>query len=643
MCGIVGFLRSGTLETNDSAVLACMAQQLEHRGPDAGGAWLDAAAGIALGHRRLSIIELSAAGAQPMASHSGRLLIVFNGEIYNHLELRAALEAQRAAPPWRGHSDTETLLAAISHFGMEDSLRRARGMFAFALWDRDSRKLTLARDRLGEKPLYYGRLGGVLLFGSELKALRAHPAFAAEIDRDAVGQLARRGYVAAPASIYRGIAKLPPGCTVVLQSASTAMPEPRAWWSLREAAMRGLAVPFTGSAREAEDELDRLLGDAVVEQTIADVPLGAFLSGGVDSSTVVALLRARSGRPVRTFTIGFNEARFDESPHAAAVAAHLGTDHTTQIVSPRDALEVVPRLSSIYDEPFGDSSAIPTQLVSAFARRQVTVSLSGDGGDELFGGYTRYASTAALWRQVQRVPRLARSLVANGVGAWARVGTRGEGSRAMRLARYLAAVDGDDCYATQVDLWSSARSLVNAAAAPAGVVPLSTPDLWARMMFADAVTYLPDDILAKVDRAAMSVSLETRVPLLDPRVVEFAWRLPLSLKVCGGEGKWLLKRVLARYVPDALMRRPKMGFGVPVGEWLRGPLRDWAEVLLAEPRLRSEGWFDTARVRGLWARHLAGAVEAADTLWPVLMFQDWLATARPLAAVAELRAEKVPA
>ncbi|HTU65155.1 MAG TPA: asparagine synthase (glutamine-hydrolyzing) [Steroidobacteraceae bacterium] len=630
MCGIVGFVRIGSpLDPGDAAVLARMTGCLAHRGPDADGAWLDAAAGVALGHRRLAIIELSAAGAQPMASPSGRHVIVFNGEIYNHLEIRAALSAANAAPAWRGHSDTETLLAAIEHFGLENALRRARGMFAFAAWDRETRRLTLARDRLGEKPLYYGRQGNVLLFGSELKSLRAHPAFAADVDRDAVAGFARRGYVAAPASIYRGIAKLPPGATITFDGGVAS--EPRAYWSLRDVAAAGLASPFAGDEREAEAELDRVLGDAVLEQTIADVPLGAFLSGGVDSSTVVALLRARTGRPVRTFTIGFREPGFDESPHAAAVAAHLGTEHSQHELGPRDALDIVPRLATLYDEPFGDSSAIPTHLVSTFARRHVTVCLSGDGGDELFGGYARYASTASLWNGLQRVPRFARGLLANGVGALAR---GGEGSRAQRLARYLAARDGDEVYRAQTDLWSRAGAPVPGGAEARDDATLPAGDLWARMMFADSVTYLPDDILAKVDRAAMAVSLETRVPLLDPRVVELAWRLPLALKVRDGEGKWLLKRVLARYVPDSIMRRPKMGFGVPVGQWLRGPLRDWAETLLAEPRLRAEGYFDAARVRALWSRHLGGVVEAADTLWPVLMFQAWLAETRPVASVA---------
>jgi asparagine synthase (glutamine-hydrolysing) len=633
MCGLVGFFAPRGFLPSGDAIVARMAACLAHRGPDAQGIWIDAAAGIALGHRRLSILELSEAGAQPMTSHSGRHVIVYNGEIYNHLELRSTLTAANAAPVWKGHSDTETLLAAIGHFGVEETLRRARGMFAFALWDRDRRSLTLARDRLGEKPLYYGWQGASLLFGSELKALRAHPDFKADIDREAVAALAQRGYIAAPASIYRGVHKLPAGCTVTFDAQSPAA-EPHAYWSLRDVALGGIEAPYRGDAREAEAELDRLLGDAVLEQTLADVPVGAFLSGGVDSSTVVALLRARTGRPVRTFTIGFSESGFDESPHAGAVAAHLGTDHSVLQVTARDALDVVPRLATIYDEPFGDSSAIPTHLVSAYARRQVTVSLSGDGGDELFGGYARYANTAALWNGMRHVPRFARSLIAGGVGAWSRSDSLGEASRASRVARYLAARDGDDCYAAQTDLWPRAARLVRGAAGAAPLPSLPRGDLYAHMMFADSVTYLPDDILTKVDRAAMAVSLETRVPLLDPRVVEFAWRLPNAFKVQDGEGKWLLKRVLARYVPDSIMRRPKMGFGVPVGQWLRGPLREWAETLLADSRLRADGYFDAARVRAAWTRHVAGAADLADTLWPVLMFQQWLAASARTTSVA---------
>jgi len=631
MCGLTGFLRTAPLGPGSGEWLRRMSDCLVHRGPDAGGSWLDEAAGIALGHRRLAIIELSEAGAQPMHSASGRFVIAYNGEIYNHAELRQQLERAGVTPAWRGHSDTETLLWSIEHFGLERTLAAARGMFAFALWDRERRQLMLARDRLGEKPLYYGRQGEYWLFGSELKALRAHPAFNAGVDRVALAQLLARGFVGAPASIHEGIHKLPPGCTVTLDVRGAGAPVP--YWSLREVAAAGLAQPFEGDDDAAIRRLDQVLGDAVLEQTIADVPVGAFLSGGIDSTSVVAQLQARSSRPVRTFTIGFAEAGFDESRHAAAVAAHLGTEHAELQVTARDALDIVPRMPELYDEPFGDNSAIPTHLVCAFARRQVTVSLSGDGGDELFGGYSRYHATARIWRGVDRVPAFARSLLSGACRAATRLGGERD-SRLARLSRYLASRSGEECYAAQVRLWSlpvvrgaDGRAAV-AHSEPLSAEPSQTElaqgDLYARMMFADSLDYLPDDILAKVDRAAMAVSLETRVPMLDPRVVAFAWSLPAHLKVRDGDGKWLLKRVLDRYVPRALMERPKMGFGVPVGAWLRGPLRSWAEDLLADSRLRAEGYFDAARVRERWARHVSGQEDASDALWPVLMFQAWL-------------------
>jgi asparagine synthase (glutamine-hydrolysing) len=631
MCGLTGFLRAGPLGSASAEWLRRMSDCLQHRGPDAGGTWLDDAAGVALAHRRLAIIELSAAGAQPMHSASARFVIVYNGEIYNHLELRREIEATGAPVAWRGHSDTETLLRGIEHLGLGRTLAAARGMFAFALWDREQRRLTLARDRLGEKPLYYGRQGEYWLFGSELKALRAHPAFDAGIDRAALAQLLARGFVGAPASIYSGIHKLPPGCTVTLQAGSAGAPVP--YWSLAAVAAQGLAQPFEGDDEAAVRRLDQVLGDAVVEQTIADVPVGAFLSGGIDSTSVVAQLQARSSRSVRTFTIGFREAEFDEARHAAAVAAHLGTDHAELQVTARDALDIVPRMPQLFDEPFGDSSAIPTHLVSAFARRHVTVSLSGDGGDELFGGYHRYHQTARIWRGVGRVPGFARALLSGACRAAARLGGDADESRLARLSRYLAARSGEACYATQVELWPGPMVRDGDASLAEPPAALARGDLYARMMFADAVSYLPDDILAKVDRAAMAVSLETRVPMLDPRVVEFAWSLPARMKVRDGDGKWLLKRVLDRYVPRELMERPKMGFGVPVAAWLRGPLRPWAEELLAESRLRGEGYFDAARVRRRWARHLAGHEDAADALWPVLMFQAWLTAPALRAAV----------
>ncbi|MEO8019659.1 MAG: asparagine synthase (glutamine-hydrolyzing) [Pseudomonadota bacterium] len=634
MCGLTGFLRAGAALGGDAeSILRGQNASLAHRGPDNEGLWIDATGGIALGHRRLAIIDLSEAGKQPMRSASGRLVLVYNGEIYNHLELRAELQNVGAAPDWRGHSDTETLLAGFEHWGVEGTLQRATGMFAIALWNRAESTLTFARDRMGEKPLFYGWQGDTLLFGSELKALRAHPSFRAEIDRGALAALLRSGYVCAPASIYHGIRKLPAGCTVEFTSAmdGSREPAPRAFWSLREVASRGLAHPFEGSDDAAIERLDLLLRASVQRQTISDVPLGAFLSGGIDSTTVVAMLQAQSSQRVRTFTIGFQEAEFDEARHAAQVARHLGTDHAELHVRATDALNVIPQLSAMYDEPFGDSSAIPTHLVARFARKQVTVCLSGDGGDELFGGYTRYQGTADLWRQLRRIPGPARRLISSGYGLLAR------DYRGQRMARYLAARDADQVYAVKTALWPHANRVVRCAGEwPAAFAPLASDDLFARMMYGDAMTYLPDDILAKVDRAAMAVSLETRIPLLDPAVVAFAWSLPAHMKVRDGRAKWLLRRVLARYVPESLIERPKMGFGIPVGAWMRDALRPWVEDLLGAARLEREGFFDAAAVRALWAAHLSGAEDAADTLWPVLMFQSWLATAQatPSTAVA---------
>jgi asparagine synthase (glutamine-hydrolysing) len=608
MCGIAGFLdpRAGLDAQAATARVAAMAAAVGHRGPDDAGAWVDPAAGVALGHRRLAIIDLSAAGHQPMVSASGRSVIVLNGEIYNYAELREELRA-----PWRGASDTEVLLEAIEAWGLERALERARGMFALALWDRERRELALARDRLGEKPLYYGRAGAAFLFASELKALRAHPGFAARVDRSAVAQFFRYGYVAGANAIYEGVRKLPPGTFL----RAVADGEPTPYWSFRAVAE---ATPLAVSGREAADLLEAELRGAVRAQMVADVPLGAFLSGGVDSSTVVALMQAQSSRPVRTFTIGFREAAFDEAPHARAVAAHLGTDHTEVHVTPREARDVIPRLPAIYDEPFADSSQIPTVLVAGIARRAVTVSLSGDGGDELFAGYPRYRLASRLWRLLAPVPRPARRAAARALALLPDAHPR---LRAVR--ELIVQPDADHLYAQLMSTWRRPGEVVAAAEAPA-VLPLA-PAAFARTdptergQFADTLQYLPDDILVKVDRAAMAVSLETRVPLLDPGVVALAWRLPRAVKA----GKRVLQDVLARHVPRRLFERPKMGFGVPIGDWIRGPLRPWAEALLDEERLRREGYVEPAPIRRLWAAHLAGA-NAAYPLWIALMWQAWL-------------------
>lgn len=656
MCGFVGFL--GGLEAHgelgDHAVLKRMADTLIHRGPDDDGTWCDSEPRIGFGHRRLAIVDLSPAGHQPLVSVSERYVIVFNGEIYNHFSLRSELEDMycRASPAtaetssgWRGHSDTETLLAGIEAWGLETTLKKSIGMFAIALWDRQTHTLTLARDRLGEKPLYYGWQGRinerVFLFGSELKALKAHPAFGADIDRGALCLLLRHNYIPAPYSIYQGIAKLGPGC---LLSVSLAHPEPRIWkyWDAVEVARAGLAQPYTGTADEAVDALEVLAKDAVRQQLMADVPLGAFLSGGIDSSTIVALMQAQSSRPVKTFTIGFNEVGYNEAVHAKAVAQHLGTEHTELYVSAQQAMEVIPRLPGLYCEPFADSSQIPTFLVSQLARQHVTVSLSGDAGDELFCGYTRYQITDKLWHKLALVPAPLRALAAKGITAlsptaWDNLAGMipgpgryaALGDKMHKGACVLSSVTVDELFLGMVSHQPNPADWVIGGQEPPTHLTGLRPDLGGlgaveRMMVLDAISYLPDDILVKVDRAGMGLSLESRVPFLDHRVVEFASSLPLSYKLREGQTKWLLRQVLYRHVPKELIDRPKMGFGVPLHDWLRGPLRGWAEELLGEARLAREGYFHTAPIRQMWAEHLSGRRNWMAQLWNVLMFQAWL-------------------
>jgi len=645
MCGIAGFFGDDCAAEALAPRAVAMADALRQRGPDDAGVWTDPALGLALAHRRLAIIDLSPEGHQPMASACGRWILVFNGEIYNFQALRAELE-HLGRRDWRGHSDTEVMLAAFAHWGVEAALQRFVGMFAFALWDRRERTLTLARDRLGEKPLYYGWIGRRLLFGSELKALRAHPAFRGEIDRDALALLMRHGYIGAPHSIYRGIHKLPPGTflTLAVEGGQAAAPQP--YWSARQVAEQGQRDPFHGSDQEAVDELERLLMQAVRSQMVADVPLGAFLSGGIDSSTVVALMQAQSSRPVRTFSIGFWEPAFNEAEHAQAVARHLGTQHTELYVTPEEALAVIPRLPTLYDEPYADSSQIPTFLVATLARRHVTVSLSGDGGDELFCGYNRYFWASALWRRLGWAPAPLRSALAMGLTAlapatWDSLFRHLEpllpqnrrysnpGDKLHKLAGTLGARQPEQIYRELISFWKDTGRLVPGSREPVTVLndPTAWPDLAEfeqRMMYLDMVTYLPDDILVKVDRAAMGVGLESRVPLLDHRVVEFAWRLPLALKLRDGQGKWTLRQVLYRHVPPKLIERPKMGFGIPLAEWLRGPLRDWSEALLDPQRLHREGWLDPDPIRARWREHLEGGRNWSYYLWNVLVFQEWL-------------------
>lgn len=644
MCGITGFFHPNGFNSKEAEnTIVAMRNRLVHRGPDDAGVWMDGDAGIALAHRRLSILDLSPAGHQPMVSASGRYVLVFNGEIYNHLDIRRRLDAEGDVV-WRGHSDTETLLATIEGWGLDATLKESVGMFALALWDRQDRTLSLARDRMGEKPLYYGWQGKTLLFGSELKALRAHPAFQSEINRDVLPLYLRHGYIPAPWSIWKGIHKLLPGTSVRFAASQLGqLPDPIPYWTLTDVIARCQSEPFTGSDKDAVDALERHLSQAIAGQRLADVPLGAFLSGGIDSSTVVALMQAQSAKPVKTFTIGFHEAGYNEATHAKAVASHLGTDHTELYVTEREAREVIPCLSEIYDEPFGDSSAIPTHMVSRLAHEQVTVSLSGDGGDELFGGYKRYFKAENLWRGGQRIPSLLRPAAAAAlrssvpllVDALLHPLTHAVGHPIGKsvAAKCSLAANLIECK-TQSAYYRAITSQWNPApvAQPGNALDYGYSDEQLsgisepvqRMMAQDSVTYLPDDILVKVDRAAMAVSLETRVPLLDHRVVELAWRIPYAMKVRDGQGKWLLRQVLYRHVPREMIERPKMGFGVPVDSWLRGPLREWAEDLLHGQQLQQQGYLDHKAVHGRWNQHIKGRHNWRDSLWLVLMWQAWL-------------------
>ena len=664
MCGITGFIGSPAPDRALAALGQRMADAIRHRGPDDEGLFVDAATGLCLAQRRLAIIDLSPAGHQPMHSANGHWVLVFNGEIYNHLDLRAELQSAGAVPPWRGHSDTETLLAAIECWGLEASLHRVVGMFAFALWHRPSRTLHLGRDRFGEKPLYYGWVGrdaqdtrSAFVFGSELKALRAHPGFAHSVRRDALALYLRYLAVPAPYSIHEGIFKLEPGCLLTLAgpvpTAPTDALRPPAqhgslrlsrWWRMDDLVTQANAAPLPDTP-ETLDQLEAALARAVREQSLADVPLGAFLSGGVDSSAIVALMQSQSSRPVKTFTIGFDQAGYDEAPFARAVAEHLGTEHHELRVTAQDALALVPSLPTMYDEPFADSSQIPTHLVCRAARQHVTVALSGDAGDEVFGGYNRYLWAPALWRRVGALPHPLRQALSAGLGAlptgawdtllspWNRqgsaLGVARVGEKLHKLSRSIAGVRSlDDVYRRLVSEWQHPAELVIGSQEPpirlddpCPVAALTTPE--ARMMFQDSVGYLPDDILCKVDRAAMAISLETRVPFLDHRVVELAWRLPARMKLRDGVGKWALRELLYRRVPRQLIERPKTGFAIPLGDWLRGPLKAWAQDLLDPDRLRADGLLEPEPVQRRWAAHLAGRGDHTAALWAVLMFQAW--------------------
>lgn len=622
MCGFAGVL-CGRAEFLSSTVNR-ISYSLGHRGPDAKGHWYDGDLGMLLIHRRLSILDVTDAGQQPMQSHCGRYVIAYNGEIYNHLSLRQELQSEGANPAWASHSDTETLVACIARWGVEKTLSRLVGMFAFALWDKQTQTLTLARDRMGEKPLYWGRQNGTLLFGSELKALKAHPDFVGDIDRDALAIFLRHNYIPSPHSIYRGIHKLPPGCYVQVSGANKEeLPEPVSYWTVNECVSAGLASPFIGSENAAQAALEEAITQSVCGQMLSDVPLGAFLSGGVDSSLIAALMQSQSTNPIQTFSVGFDDPRYNEAEHASAVARHLGTEHTEFYVSANDALDVIPKLPEIYCEPFADSSQIPTYLVTKLAKQHVTVALSGDGGDELFGGYNPYQFAPRYWRTLSKVPRPFRS------GMKGLMENLPLPDKFQKLAGVMPAHSREDFYRLLMSHWLNPDSVVIGGREYASV--LNNPDAWPKtdsyehwMMAMEAQMYMADDILVKVDRAAMANSLETRVPLLDHRVVELAWRLPLDMKIREGKGKWVLRQVLYRHVPASLIERPKKGFSVPMADWLRGPLREWAEDLLDESKLESEGYFHSLPVRKAFGDHLAKKRDNSKRLWPILMFQSWL-------------------
>ena len=640
MCGLVGFWSLKTKVRAD--ILKKMSDQIIHRGPDEEGQWIEQNHHLGFAHRRLSILDLSPAGSQPMHSRCGRYTIAYNGEVYNHLELRQALHDLHQKT-WQGHSDTETLLEAISVWGLEKTLKKCVGMFALSLWDKKEEALYLARDRFGEKPLYYGKMGENFFFGSELKALKAHPDFKAEIDRNSLCLLLRHNYIPAPYSIYKGISKLKSGHILRFTFNDT---KEICYWSLNHAVEEGLKHPFTGSFKEAADLLEDQLKNTIKDQMLSDVPLGAFLSGGIDSSTIVALMQTQSDKPVKTFTIGFGEKDFNEAVHAKEVAKHLGTEHYEQYVSAKDALEVIPQLANIYCEPFADSSQIPTYLVSKMAKQNVTVSLSGDAGDELFGGYNRYLIARDIWGKFSKLPGPLKSMASVGLksfspNSWDKIyqvmepalpqtfKMRNPGEKAKKLAQVLKYKKEEEFYRELVSLNPRPEDLVLNANEPKTF--LSTPDQWPKtdrfehwMMAMDASTYMQDDILVKVDRAAMSNSLETRVPLLDHRVFELAWRMPMEYKIKGREGKRLLKEVLYRHVPAELIERPKTGFGVPLESWLRFELKDWASELLDFKLLSEQGYFNAQLVSNMWKEHLSGAKNWHHELWGILMFQDWL-------------------
>lgn len=643
MCGIVGFCdrngrrTAGTLRQS----LGGMVSKISHRGPDSAGYWIDESVGLALGHRRLSIMDVSQAGQQPMMSQCERYIITFNGEIYNYRNIRNKIDKEQDGYLWRGSSDTEVILAAISVYGLINAVTEFVGMFAFALWDRVDEVLYLVRDRIGEKPLYYGFSAGVFMFGSELKPLRVHPAWQGEIDRDVLGLYFRNNYVPAPFSIYKNIFKLPQGTYLKLNiqnMSSGLLPEPINYWSLLKAAQYGINHPFSGTDEDAISELDKYLKTAISGQMISDVPLGAFLSGGVDSSVVVSLMQAQSTQPIRTFTIGFQDVAYNEATYANAVAKHIGTSHTELCLTPEDCMSIIPELPVLYDEPFADSSQIPTHLVCKLARQNVAVCLSGDGGDEVFLGYNRHIQLARLQRVFKVMPLTVRQLIAaslnNLPASFIELILRGKkfgllADQVQKIASIIDREDPSDMYQLLTQFWEYPSAIVLGSHEKQTL--LTDKSLWPdfaeylhSIMYVEQMTSLPDDMLVKVDRAAMGVSLETRVPFLDHRLIEFSWSLPFKMKYRDGLTKWLLRQILYKYVPSSLIERPKAGFGIPIDVWLKGPLRDWAEELLNERRLRNDGFLNAKILRGKWIEHLEGKKKWQPHLWGVLMFQSWL-------------------